>query len=695
MTYLDPDGVVRVGSPVWAMVVDSAGDAEAVHAYLERLGNDRQAVTVVALTPHIRAVLKRRGTICATTLPFFDNSSHLRGLEKTAELTHMLDRDLRLDLGDGLQDVYHNMAVYYTHWYARLMLKSIEVLAGIHAAYPEAGLVCFATDGARHEDRKHLYPDDPSGFTCALAQKFCSRHQLRLEIVEPEKTSGASKTDSATSDPIGTPWPMQTGRLNRVFGRRPRLRARLSRLLERVTAPIVVLALKLEARRASVIIPLASPGLERPLQGIESQFPRVGSFRLRYGRRSGYEELPAAFRWLIHAVIHNGRPGQAPQIPLFLIADSIEDGSARTARGQFERALDEALGREKECFTHLGVSFLNVLQVCVKNDLLPDLVVLHRIGKAQSYALRLLRPRLALCATNVGPHHVLSKQCRMLDIPVMLIPIKALVRPQNDVEAMGFDIIGREIFGNDPAAAAAQTPLALDYMQYAGYTGEIVTTGPLTRARVDPAVRRQERQRFFAARGGPGKIIVYAPSVKLSHPFHVVQALDEVLESMADLIQATAGLASTYLVLRLQDSEMNALTRSDVETLLDFPQNVVISDTPRTGFARVLALADVLVSNASTTAEEAVLNAIPVVQYDKWARYNHLQAPVVHGVPEGISPAYYVTAQEELRPALHWVLCNHAAGQELPAEMLSKYVFQEDLRYHVDAFVAQALSPKA
>lgn len=226
--------------------------------------------------------------------------------------------------------------------------------------------------------------------------------------------------------------------------------------------------------------------------------------------------------------------------------------------------------------------------------------------------------------------------------------------------------------------AAVQTPMAQSYLERAGYKGQLVLTGPLIRASVDKQERHRQRAHFLEQVGCPGKIVVYAPSMKRVHPYYVVQTLDEVLSSMSDLAQIASQQQDLHLILRLHPD--GVVTRADVQTLIDLPPNVTISDTGRHLFAGILALADVLVTNVSTTSEEGLLNGVPVILYDKWARYNHLDAPTVgDNAPDTLSPAYYVTSKAALASTLPWVLAHHSHSAALPPALWERYIFARDL----------------
>ena len=73
------------------------------------------------------------------------------------------------------------------------------------------------------------------------------------------------------------------------------------------------------------------------------------------------------------------------------------------------------------------------------------------------------------------------------------------------------------------------------------------------------------------------------------------------------------------------------------------------SEGGRSSFAHDLAPADLLITNMSTSSEEAIQNGIPVILYDRWNRYNHLDAPAISGdMPRELSPVYYVSSEEML-----------------------------------------------
>ena len=71
-------------------------------------------------------------------------------------------------------------------------------------------------------------------------------------------------------------------------------------------------------------------------------------------------------------------------------------------------------------------------------------------------------------------------------------------------------------------------------------------------------------------------------------------------------------------------------------------------------------------------------NDIPVVLYDKWERYNHLNASVVKkDVPDDIDSAYYITKKDILSKSLDWILETHSK-RKVPDNKKEKYVYLKD-----------------
>lgn len=645
------------------IVVEQVKDAQAVLAYLKQSPCPVSEYQIVGLEPAARAFLRRQRIGSGDTLPFFTNESHARLVHESDKIWQLVEQDLEVDAGDGLDKIYTHAFSLYARGRWALMLRTIEILDGIRCAFPHSNwLVC--SGGPVPSESSSWYLRSDEGYLSSLAAKFCRRFDLPLEVLPVHPEREAPPTAKA------------------------RRRFLPGWMLDWLIVRCYLTALALQGRSTTVLSTMPGLGMDGVLLSIQARFPHVNLLALGEGRDSRRQALGDALGWLAGLVLGRKSRKRIRTLPLEMLEGLTGKREEARIRRLFQAALTRFLDQDGHCFEYRGVSFLDEIRAEVENGLLPRLVTLYKVAQAQNQTLRRLCPSLVLSLLSAERHRALAQLCRRYNIPTMVIPLKGLVRPKNNLEEMGEVQIGRGQLSSDYRYAAIQTPLARDYARHVGYAGEIVPTGPLIRVRVDDDERRRQRDRFFQEMGAPGKIVVYAPSMKRLHSFHVVQTLDEVLSSMEDLVETVSGMKGVYLVLRLHPDEM--LTRSDVETLVALPPGVTISGSDRRSFSGVLALADVLVSNASTAAEEALLHGVPVILYDKWARYNHLDAPEVHaGLPDSLSPAYYVPCREGLSPTLDWVLRNQPLGTPLPPASLERYVFPTDLSQTFYDFVGR------
>ena len=131
------------------------------------------------------------------------------------------------------------------------------------------------------------------------------------------------------------------------------------------------------------------------------------------------------------------------------------------------------------------------------------------------------------------------------------------------------------------------------------------------------------------------------------------------------------------------------MTKDEIYSLLDVPANVSVSDSG--AFEDVLALAHLLISFSSTAVQEALVNRIPVLLYDKWNRYNHLDADGVENpVPAKVASAYYINKKENLATSIPWILEEHTK-KDVPGEIFGKYAFLNDHFKNFMDFVEKCL----
>jgi hypothetical protein len=233
----------------------------------------------------------------------------------------------------------------------------------------------------------------------------------------------------------------------------------------------------------------------------------------------------------------------------------------------------------------------------------------------------------------------------------------------------------------------AQTALAEEHAEFFGMQESTLRTGPVLFSVVERSKGRELRKKLGIAERTSVIAYAVAQRQRSSMRFQIFQTEDEWLSSFADLIAAAHSIRSddVHLILKLHPAFR--VSRQRITLLLpDCDRVTVLQEEP---FAEVLAASDLLVSFLSTTVEEALINGIPVVLYDKWKRYRLLADAECSGLPPEAwtgSAAYYTddgaALPELLRHALH-----HAATEKNRSEAFRQLRFAREgsqpLSHHI------------
>jgi len=241
-------------------------------------------------------------------------------------------------------------------------------------------------------------------------------------------------------------------------------------------------------------------------------------------------------------------------------------------------------------------------------------------------------PRLVLSVMSNGLTYVLGEASTYLGLKALCIP-HGTVSYQTELNSIEYNrLIARAVAINKYPYIAAQTPTASKFLETADTTSQIVQTGPLAFTKI--------RNKAF----DKGKIsILHAVTLKsyVSMKFWGVETTDEFISSTTDLIQAFGENDSFLLKIKLHPAGRQILSLRNWKRYFNLPHNVVIGNSD---LKVELSRADILVSYSSTVIEEALINRIPVILYDKWQRYKHFSCMHVHNAEEFTPrPVIYVT----------------------------------------------------
>lgn len=614
------------------VILEFNDELDAFLAQLKVNSRNIKDYTVICLQPSVRTRCKETVPELEVldTLPFFDNDSHCRALETSNRLTGLFSGAFPRDIETLVPETLADTFIYYVRFYLNNYLRILEILRGIYAQHKEAEIYVVEPPSGKKNAKNSINPFlvNRDRFVYFLVRDYCEGRSLTfrsLPSLEKESSPSVSAEVSGFLRSAAR-WLLQR-RLQRMQGKKVVFLAALSYNFDRLFADILLR--KPEMRAVTVH---------------ESAMSSVGY--LKYS-------IKEILRLLVPFKRRN--PVESVQIEVMMPMGAGDGVILEMLRGGFS----QFIGQQAVEFQYEGVSIRDVLAQKVERDLLPHLAELQRTAAAQQAILAALRPGILLSPVSIGPFQAWGELCKQVGIPAVVIPQKGLVAPRDRFAQMEEYYIGRAQVTESFQYAVAQTPYVRDYLTLAEYRGTIIESGNLIFSKRLRTIGRDSlegeelRQRLGIS--NDSFVIVYAPSMKSrkSHRFYVLETLDELLQSIGDVIRVVSSMSDVHLVLRIHPGE--PITRREIESLLPMPMNVSISDWGT--FEEILSIADLTISFSSTSIQESLINGVPVVLYDRWQRYNHLDAAHIE-TQEQTAPlsTYYITTQDHLKHIIREII---------------------------------------
>lgn len=609
---------------------------------------DTAAFLIVPLEVEVRSLCREKGLPAMDTLPFFDSDSQRRLLMKSHKLTTLISGHLHLCPGHLLENGCRDNFIFYSRFYINHFLRLVEILEGIRQTYGEPEIFVCRRVRMGKTDSVDPLVNNRDRFLHSLADAFCRQKGLGIHVIDLPQISAV------------------TGKKSRGYA---------NSLLRHITRIVVKWKLRRLRRHPVVFAADTHYRLDRLCRDIRSRIPEIITVADTRNIDSPVRYLRVWRQLLVRKRAKDGENDPPLPIPgdIFNPADSIDDGPIPDAIGSLFRHFGENHGKY---FIHHGCLFWNEFSRKVESDLLPFLIAVIDSAEDQRRFLDRLKPRLLLSAVGIAGFRSWGEVARSLGISACIIPQKGLVAPIDEVAATEESYIGKAQVSDGYDTAVSQSPLVSDFLNWSGYQGQIIETGNLIFSRITDEKRRRARRNLFPAIEPNTKVLVWAPSQKTrrSPRFFVLETDDELFSAMEDIFTVVAEMDNVHLVFRIHPGAR--VSKKTIYSLLTVPANVTVSNSG--DFEDVLATADLLISFSSTAIQEALINRIPVLLYDRWRRYNHLAAPGLRGEsPDKVTPVYYIDRKEDLRVGIDR-LTGIEAGDHSTFGLFDQYIFSDN-----------------
>ena len=547
----------------------------------------RDAAGIVSFDVDGTVLFQERGFSPLTTADLFGKRGHERALERSDGIVQLIDSLLVIEDGLGLSWSYRRAFLFYHRLIVQEMSYVLEVMqSALERLAPARILIPDYRSSFRDSQLKISARDRILGI---VGERFA-----RLNGVECVDFGVAlSFTPSMRSSLFAGAWKLGNDLLYRFGAWRYK---------------------GLDKSRSVIMALGTSYGMNRLVPKLKLQGDVV-----TYVTGSGYlkQNLSRFLKgeWITLAALGVGE-GRGDERFESTLAQSID-----AVAGQVDNAL----------FSIYGVNLWEATELYVRHPLSASLKQLAARAARLARLLEKRKPRLILAQHALGLGGVLGELSQRYDTPSILVSHGSHVPVTGRFDRIEWVEHSRNMIDAPYRYAALQTPLAEAFVEQIGLQwAQALKTGPLLFGKTHPKQDRSVvRSRLLDEKLQGKSIVMHAstPKSRSGRRFFVYETVEEYVAGIRALIGAVEQVPEAHLIVRFRPSP--DLGYETLRRLL--PDSSACSIRMDGGFADFLAASDLLVSFGSTTIEEALLNEIPVLQYDPDARYVHIDAETFAG----------------------------------------------------------------
>ncbi len=608
-------------------------------AYLMKVGSRvPEDCLLVALTPSVRAHLKKKGIAAQDTASYFTNDSHKELLEKTKNAVDwMRTKAAFADLGLGVRRAYGDAFVYCTRRVITYCLWVTEVVSHAVAAH-RADVLVAARSGARPVASLYVEPDER--YVGEIVYEIALAKGLGFEEISEGGGRRAMR-----------PWTRALGRL--------RFRSCASFIVRYVRFRLWALGIQAQSaftRKRPAFYTTRLYQMDRLAGRIQGEYE---GGRLRLLRSSAIPSFP-----IPHGLLRALFPKFAEAI---------------ISQKKVLELIEREMCGNAELFSHKGISYGRLVSQKIRNNLADHVIGMNVWTIALGRFIDAIRPRSILSNGTRDDDVIIAELCREKKIPAVLISHGSHIRPKNEYETIEWGEHGRLLLRGPFSHFVLQTPVSEGYLETFPTSGSIVKTGPLIWGK---PINRERSKALFTTMFGTYKevkIIVHAGTPKPNNAlrFYVYETSDEYIRAVCDLADVAAKVPNTILIVKFRPTA--DISVEGMQALVPFRDNVRLSVGEP--FLDVLGMADLLVSFSSTTIEEALQNRIPVLLYGGDGRYQHISAQVIEpGSDVRPSAVYQSRKKEDLEYALRSIVQLNIDGRNRDRHLFEPYIYPESAR---------------
>ncbi|MBI5888768.1 MAG: hypothetical protein HZB82_08685 [Deltaproteobacteria bacterium] len=627
-------------------------------AFIEFLGKGKgrlEDYVIVAIEPKLEAYLEANGVRYRNTLNYFDTGSQKRILRATEKVMEYIERNFTFTDSGGLRSCYEKEFAHYVRLYMNHMFKMLEIFGGIRAE--DSGCELYACGGGSMTATAIMSDDER--YLARLAAGFADAHNLSFTDFNGDASVSAA--------------PVRGGYVNSANF--------VVKLLSRAT-------LSLFTGKKTIFVPRMGHVFKDMAKRLSAKDRRVVFVAIDYTEGFLYAAVFNALSFF------KSLTGRQPYRNYIVNVNFFRSAVSHDECERLTQCVDSIVERGG-LFEYNGVDCRALIKMKVDAGLKAHLLRMLHSSHNLSYMFGRMKRWMVMSFSGLDAMAVAGELTRRLGERSLFVSHGAHPAPSDEYHEIELLRLCRSFMLSDYTHVALSSPVQEEHLRYFkrkyDWVGNIeLKTGPLVFADVMDMDKSESKIRLGIP---PGNIVLtHATTTKARHGerYYFLETLDEFFASLSDIVRCVDERRGVSLIIRvhpgfrLNDEEIKALLPASAKFIIH-------RDGP---FSEALSATDVLISYSSTAIDEALMNKIPVLLYDRWSRYNHFKTGVFEGSSSpDIFPVCYVNAREKLAGAVEYMLGKTMAVDKKDFDN-GRFRYSEDYSENLFKFVEGSLNAR-
>lgn len=635
-----------------AVIIEFIDEFNAFLSFIAKKGLSLNDFTIIALEPRLQAYFKKQRINYRNTLSYFNNESHRKIIVETEKVMKHIRDNFKFVDSNGLKNCHVTEFAHHIRLYLNHMFKMLEILENIYIENNNYEIYAyrkerFASSGMITDTERYIG---------ILAEYYAKERNLKFTNFNENNISHEfQKTDIKS-------W----------------------KTIEKVVIRAMLFLLR---NKKVIFIPRAGNFFNKLIVQLSKNDKKKVFLAIDY--TGGLLKLVAFNLFSFFRSLLDRNFPHYYLINIKFIHGNVFKIEQTVLMGEIDAIIDS---QKRFLYEYYGVNYLELIRKKINTGL----KVYMSNMLLQSYNLKYLFERfekgIVMSYSASGIMAIAGELSKRLGIKSLFISHGSHPVPVDLYHEVELLNLCRGFMLSDYTHVVLSNPVQESHLHYFKNKYEWVKnselkTGPLIFANLNGTDKSLYKTKLGFS---PDNVILtHTVTTKARHGerFYFLETLDEVMSSLADVINAVDLIDNLILIIRVHPGFY--LTNEEIRMLLPRSRNYRIH---REGsFSDVLAATDILLSYSSTAIDEALINRVPVILYDKWKRYNHFRTGVFD-CPESpdIFPVCYVNEARKLNDAILY-MTEKVENTKKEDMDVSRYSYNENFSDNFFSFVSDCL----